>query len=463
MNLYQMLWVLKTKMKANGFDWQPSGNPSMFELNLTSDPQQYESSIDNTDVNTLVAGEPYLMMIRGSRAVELETNQSPTSNTILRERGNIKVGDKDFTFSGLDDGDFILVGNPYQSLVDINALISNSTNIKTNEVTIWDPVLGGSSDVNTTSDPNLIGGRGAYVTFDPSDIAGTTNNSTSGMNGFLQVMQSVFLIKDGNSTVDAVVSFKESQKNVNEFQPQVFNQNTNLSVNLLLYDEYSYNQNSTARDGLRINFVPGGNNDFDDNDLTKYFNVDEDIARVDLNTDEYTSVEQRDVLNPNETLSLPIYTDKYRVTDYKFVAHIDNLPSNTLVYLVDHYKENSHSLVSGENVISFSVDLNIPNSVASDRFEIKFDNTTLGTDDFEQAGISMYPNPVQDKVTLNLSQFNEEAKQLSVYDVTGKLINNYSIDNQENYEINMSNYASGVYIVKIKTASGQLQHKLIKE
>ena len=120
-------------------------------------------------------------------------------------------------------------------------------------------------------------------------------------------------------------------------------------------------------------------------------------------------------------------------------------------------------MVSGENVISFSVDQNVPSSIASDRFEIKFDNTTLGVDDFEAAGISMYPNPVEDKVTLDLSQFNEQARQLSLYDVTGKLINNYTIDNQENYEINMSNYASGVYIVKIETASGQWQRKLIKD
>mgnify|MGYP006428250129 CR=1 FL=1 len=444
--------------KTDGFDWQPSGNASMFELDVAN--QQF-TKIANTDNTTLEAGNPYLLMIRGSRAVDLKNNQSPTSNTILRERGDIVVGNKDFTFTGLNDGDFILIGNPYQSLVDINALINNSTGIKTNEVVVWDPLLGGASDVNTTSDPNNIGGRGAYVTFNPNDLPNTLSNSSSEMNGFLQVMQSVFLIKDGNG--NATISFKESEKSVNETQPQVFNQNTNLSVNLLLYDEYSYDQNSTARDGLRINFVPGGNNNFDDNDLTKYFNVDEDIARVDLNTNEYTSVEQRNELMPNETLSLPIYTNKYRVSDYKFVAHIDNLPANTLVHLVDHYTDNNHSLVSGENVVSFSVDPNVPNSVASDRFEIKFDKTTLGTDDFDQAGITMYPNPVQDKVSVNLSQFNEEAKQLSVYDVTGKLINNYTIDNQDNYEINMSNYASGLYIVKIETASGQWQHKLIKE
>ena len=168
-------------------------------------------------------------------------------------------------------------------------------------------------------------------------------------------------------------------------------------------------------------------------------------------------------MTPNEILNLPIYTNSYRLNDYKFVAHIDNLPSNTLVYLVDNYNDNNDPLVSGENVISFSVDQNVPGSIASDRFEIKFDNTTLSVDDFEAAGISMYPNPVEDKVTLDLSQFNEQARQLSLYDVTGKLINNYTIDNQENYEINMSNYASGVYIVKIETASGQWQHKLVKE
>lgn len=443
--------------KTNGFDWQPSGNASMYEFDVAN--QTWEI-IDNTDSNTLIAGEPYLLMVRGSRAVDLTTNQSSTSNTVLRERGNISVGDEDFTFSGLDDGDFILIGNPYQSLVDLNTLIANSSGIKTDEVTIWDPRLGGASDVNTSTS---FGGRGSYATFDPADITNTIDNSSSEVNAYLQVMQSVFLKKDGDNTVDAVINFKETQKAVDQPQPQVFSQNTNFGLNLLLYDEVSYNLNSTARDGLRINFVPDGNNDIDNKDFSKFFNLDEVLARKVVENDELFSVEQRNELSPGDVYQLPIYTGNYREENYKFVAILYNLPANTLVNLIDKYTDTSYALEAGENVIPFSVDSNIPGSSSQDRFEIKFENTTLGIDDFYQAGISIYPNPVQDIVNLNLSQFNEKANQLSVFEVTGKLIDNYSFDNKGSLEIDMSNYASGIYILKIETKTGVLQHKLIKE
>jgi hypothetical protein len=66
---------------VNGFDWQQTGAPSLFTYNNAT---QTWSAVTNTNVNTLTAGRPYRMLLRGSRAVNLLSNASATSNTVLR-------------------------------------------------------------------------------------------------------------------------------------------------------------------------------------------------------------------------------------------------------------------------------------------------------------------------------------------------------------------------------------------
>jgi serine protease len=74
----------------------------------------------------------------------------------------------------------------------------------------------------------------------------------------------------------------------------------------------------------------------------------------------------------------------------------------------------------------------------------------------------MYPNPAKDRIELNLPiDFATDKVEISITDLSGKKVLYKLIDNSENkLELNF-NFNSGIYIVKVKSASAQYIDKLI--
>lgn len=449
---------------TNGFDWQPSGNASMFEWNNNNGFSW--SQIGNTDVNTLTVGKPYLIMIRGSRAVNLEVNTSPVSNTILRETGDPAVGDVNFDTTRLGitttlvEDDAILVGNPYQAIVDLADVFANSTGIK-NTAVIWDPRLGGANNVNQNS--NDLGGRGAYITLDPTDWS--SSNPDSEMNQFLQPMQSVFFFKDASAN-PVNIAFKEAYKQVTEGQTQIFREEgSNFKMNVMLYDEYSYKSDNTSRDAFKVNFVTGANNALDENDFLKSGNLDENLARFHSSSKVVLAMEERD--EPIDGEELPMFINQYRTQDYVFRILNDNVPNDKQVYLKDAYTEESHLLEEGENIIHFSVDHNTSESEASDRFSLVFELETLNTAEFDTPDLKVYPNPIIDELNLNFkNSISGENVEVQLIDILGRQAYNKShqIDSSGKLKITDTKLSQGVYILKVSCENGAVYtHKILKQ
>lgn len=86
-------------------------------------------------------------------------------------------------------------------------------------------------------------------------------------------------------------------------------------------------------------------------------------------------------------------------------------------------------------------------------------SAALATDSFETISkVELYPNP-----TMNAFQISVDAKKVEIYSLTGQLIQtkNNCIANKE---INISNLAKGIYIVKITNSDSiSVSKKLIKE
>jgi uncharacterized repeat protein (TIGR01451 family) len=66
-----------------------------------------------------------------------------------------------------------------------------------------------------------------------------------------------------------------------------------------------------------------------------------------------------------------------------------------------------------------------------------------------------FTNPAKDKIT-----FSEEVKSVSVFDLSGKLVQSSIIKGKE---LNVSNLKSGNYVIKISTENGNATEKLVKE
>ena len=86
------------------------------------------------------------------------------------------------------------------------------------------------------------------------------------------------------------------------------------------------------------------------------------------------------------------------------------------------------------------------------------DCAALNIKDFDLSSIDIYPNPVQDFLTIKLNEvadysiINLKSQNL----IKGKLIN-------ESNTINVSNISNGLYVLKVKTKEGIITKKFIKQ
>jgi len=84
----------------------------------------------------------------------------------------------------------------------------------------------------------------------------------------------------------------------------------------------------------------------------------------------------------------------------------------------------------------------------------------LGTTNFLNSEVVLYPNPVKDNLTVSLKN-NDEIMSYQIFDVTGK--NVMSNAKMENNTIQVSALTNGIYFIKIKTITGEMVSKFIKE
>ena len=84
----------------------------------------------------------------------------------------------------------------------------------------------------------------------------------------------------------------------------------------------------------------------------------------------------------------------------------------------------------------------------------------LGTDDFSKTSFNTYPNPTQDKWTIETQ--NVRISSITVYDVLGKSVMTME-PKSETAVIDGSSLKSGLYFAKVETAEGVSSVKLVKK
>ena len=129
------------------------------------------------------------------------------------------------------------------------------------------------------------------------------------------------------------------------------------------------------------------------------------------------------------------------LTTYTYPLSAFSTQSNIIFRIVFHSDEGTVDL--GAKIDDFVID------------------GVLSSDNFEMNQIELYPNPSNDIFNLNLK--NIEAKNIEIYDITGKLIE--KIENKlitQLIQIDLSNASNGVYFVKISTENNTITKRIIK-
>ena len=113
-------------------------------------------------------------------------------------------------------------------------------------------------------------------------------------------------------------------------------------------------------------------------------------------------------------------------------------------------------LATATNTASQVLDFDATTGFYSYNSELYITPESLSLTDLNSAeSISIYPNPSNGVYLIN----GEEILELSVYNNSGTLILTQKSSNQ----LDLTNYSSGLYLLKVKTSNGIISRKLIKE
>lgn len=91
-----------------------------------------------------------------------------------------------------------------------------------------------------------------------------------------------------------------------------------------------------------------------------------------------------------------------------------------------------------------------------------FISFTLGVNgNVDAKMVSLYPVPAKDFVTVSLQNIATENTNLSIYSITGEKVYSTTVDHKSMI-VNTSDFANGVYVLKVENPSGVLTTQFIK-
>ena len=436
-------------ISSDGFDETETGNPSMFSWDSSGQDWNPIPSTNNIN-DTFSAGDAYAILIRGDRSSTLSSNTETGPSTTLRTTGELHYGPFIVGSSDLAGQNFFsLLGNPFQSQINLKALLtgSNSNDLSPTTVYYWDPTLGV---------------LGANVTIDltETDINNQAVPNTSNANQYLQPQQAFFVESTGPSPS---LTFTEGVKDNGTPQTSVFSTNDNVTVPSQL-DITLKAANGKTYDGLRIVYDNTFANAIDQYDATKFWNYTDNLSV--LSNGNYLSIEKRNI--PLDDDVTPLYFGSQSLESYTFEIIFTAASFNA--YLVDHYTGQTTAIpVNTMFNYNFTVDPNIPESLASDRFELTYDNSTLSVADLSEDAFSVYPNPLSSNQLLYIqsnADFSANIESIELLNLNGQILKVYQAletdfsDSLSQIQLK-GQYNSGTYLLKIQTEQTTSIYKII--
>ena len=429
---------------SNGFDDSETGNSSMYTMDNTDASWD---AIANTDATILSAGTPYRIMIRGDKTIDLTDNAAPATATTLIATGTLaeEGDDQDALTLNENSEGFSFIGNPFQAPVDMDYILSNNNDdVSPTYYWVWDPNLGD---------------RGAYTTV---TVAGGAATAGSDANQYLQAGQAAFVQTVSSPTTGVSLIFAQAAKHTDDAETAVFKTSGKSSkaskLSLNLYESSALAENKSASDGLLVVFDDAYTNAVNTFDAAKFSNLDENFSTS--NEGNLLSIEQRALPTVSDEISLAI--TKYRNTAYTIVVEASAMTGET-GYLYDAYADAFTEIPQDGTVeYSYTVDADDDDSIASDRFSVRF-SKVLSVSDVAIQQILVYPNPVSNGVLYIQVPQNTDDLEVTIYNTMGAQL--YSEDGFEagsKAEINTT-FASqkGMYFVRLTSKGNSTIKKII--
>jgi hypothetical protein len=86
----------------------------------------------------------------------------------------------------------------------------------------------------------------------------------------------------------------------------------------------------------------------------------------------------------------------------------------------------------------------------------------VGIEENTLNAVSIYPNPTENLLNVDLSQVSEEVETVTLIDITGKTIQTISVNAADKVNFDLSSIASGLYYVRIASATNAVMKQVVK-
>jgi len=173
---------------------------------------------------------------------------------------------------------------------------------------------------------------------------------------------------------------------------------------------------------------------------------------------EQLGIQTREAFGTGVKVPVGFSTQLDATLDYKIsIATIEgeNLDGAT-VYLIDNYTNTVTNL--SQEAYAFTSE----KGTFHNRFILQFEGeVVLGTNDDELESLSILPNPTTG--VLNIISPFEPILNIEIFDVRGRLLNDFSVNSQERYTIDISDLESAVYFITVNTINGSTTKRILKK
>jgi hypothetical protein len=153
---------------VKGFDWIGVANQVSSLRSYVGDPGGGSFASENVPVMTTDyanAAQGYMVFTRGDRKLDFPSATS-SSSTTFRSTGSLKTGNQIISVAPASTSKFTLVGNPYMSVLNLDAFYTTNSAVINPSFWIWDANISGTNK------------QGGYVNVYQSGTQWVTNTGT---------------------------------------------------------------------------------------------------------------------------------------------------------------------------------------------------------------------------------------------------------------------------------------------
>ncbi len=425
---------------SNGFTTTASNAPSAFRYNplvgnsaAASDPgwRPFTSAYTTADSNRIHQYQGLRLYFRGAKGEGLGYAAYVPSSTTVAQWGVLNQGTQTVVLAkgSAANQEYNMVGNPYASPVDIGTSVYNAkvagalTGVA---YYVWNPFLGSVGQFQAQTIPS-----GTAV---PYYLQGSA----------------CFQVRAAYNA--ATMTFTESMKNATA-TTNVLKASPDY-VALTIYDA-----NYHPWDMLNIKFNDDATNEEDANyDATKpsspadlnFYSLSADNKKLSIDGRPYQAES-----------AIPLGIQSSVAQDFIIKAENVAVPEGGKVYLHDKLLKQYVLLQQGtEYRFSISSD---KQTQGEQRFELSMAPSTVANN--KGLHVTMTPNPATDEVTIGFTNGKAESVSVRVLDLSGVSIYNQNLGTKQNGSINvqLSNFAAGIYMVELTSGDQKVVQRLIKE